>query len=181
MRIQDPSAEGAAAALRRAFDLSFASPPAEASEEVEDLLAIRVAGDPYAIRLREIAGVVAGRKVVAVPAAALDLLGLAGVRGGVVPVFGLASMLGYLQAPGSPRWMILCGAEDPIALAFSEFEGYLRLPRSALHADENHRATRRYVNQVAITAAGARAVISISLVVAAIRNRSGLNRPTKEQ
>ena len=170
-----------AAALRQAFDLSFALPPPPASQEVEDLLAIRVAGNPYAIRLRDIAGMVAGRKVVPVPAVALDLLGLAGIRGDVVPVFCLASILGYGQVPGSLRWMILCGAEEPIALAFSDFEGYLRLPKSSLHADENLRATRPYVNQVASTEAEARAVIGIPLIVATIRNRIGHRRLAKEQ
>ena len=145
----------------------FALPPPQAAQQIEDLLAIRVAGDPYAIRLREIAGMVAGRRVIPVPAIPLDLLGLAGLRGGVVPVFGLASILGYGQAPGSPRWMILCGAEEPIALAFSDFEGYLRLPKSSL--------------QVANTEAGVRTVINIPLIVAAIRNRSGHNRLAKEQ
>jgi chemotaxis signal transduction protein len=178
---ETPVVESKAAKFRQAFDLSFALPPPQASQEVEDLLTIRVAGDPYAIRLRDIAGMVAGRRVVPVPAVTLDLLGLAGIRGGLVSVFGLASILGYGQAPGSPRWMILCGAEEPIALAFSDFEGYLRLPKSSLHADENLRATRQCVNQVASTDAGVRAVISIPLVVATIRNRIGHNRPAKEQ
>jgi purine-binding chemotaxis protein CheW len=173
--------ESKAAELRQAFDLSFALPPPQASQEFEDLLAIRVAGDPYAIRLSDIVGIVAGRRVIPVPTVTLDLLGLAGLRGDVVSVFGLASILGYGQAPGSPRWMILCGAEEPIALAFSDFEGYLRLPKSSLHADENLRTTRQYVNQVASTEDGARAVISIPLVVATIRNRTGHNRPAKEQ
>ena len=176
-----PDVQSKAAELRQAFDLSFALPPPQASQEVEDLLMLRVAGNPYAIRLRDIAGMVAGRKVVPVPAVTLDLLGLAGIRGGVVSVFGLASILGYGQAPGSPRWMILCGAEEPIALAFSDFEGYLRLPKSSLHADENLRTTRQYANQVASTEAGARAVISIPLVVATIRNRTGHKRLAKEQ
>ena len=173
--------ESKAAELRQAFDLSFALPPPQASQEFEDLLAIRVAGDPYAIRLSDIVGIVAGRRVIPVPTVTLDLLGLAGLRGDVVSVFGLASILGYGQVPGSPRWMILCGAEEPIALAFSDFEGYLRLPKSSLHADENLRTTRQYVNQVASTEAGARAVISIPLVVATIRNRTGHNRLAKEQ
>ena len=173
--------ESKAAALRQAFDLSFALPPPPASQEVEDLLMLRVAGNPYAIRLRDIAGMVAGRKVVPVPAVTLDLLGLAGIRGGVVPVFGLASILGYGEIPGSLRWMILCGAEEPIALAFSGFEGYLRLPKSSLHTDENLRATRQYGNQVASTEAGARAVIGIPLIVTTIRNRIGHRRLAKEQ
>ena len=178
---ETPVVASKAAELRHAFDLSFALPPPQASQEVEDLLTIRVAGDPYAIRLRDIAGMVAGRRVVPVPAVTLDLLGLAGIRGGVVSVFGLASILGYGQGPGSPRWMVLCGAEEPIALAFSDFEGHLRLPKSSLHADENLRATRQYVNQIASTEAGVRALVSIPLVVATIRNRIGHSRLAKEQ
>jgi chemotaxis signal transduction protein len=172
-----------AAQLRQAFDHTFALPPSLASPEVEDLLTIRVAGDPYAIRVLEIIRIVSQRSVVSVPAATPDLLGLAGIRGGIVPVFGLSSILGYGPDPGSPRWMILCGSEEPIALAFSDFEGHLRLPTSAFHADENVRATRKqvkYVNQVASTPDGVRAVISIPLIMATIRNRISQHRPTKE-
>jgi chemotaxis signal transduction protein len=175
-----PGVESMVLELRRAFDLSFASPPLQVSQEVEDLLMIRVAGDPYAIRLRDIAGIVAKRKVIPIPAAALDLLGLAGVRGGIVPVFGLSSILGYREAPDPPPWMVLSGALEPIALAFSEFEGYLRLPKSALHASENLHSARPYVTDVASTDAGVRAVIHVPLVVATIRERVGHPRPVKE-
>ena len=113
-----------AAQLRQAFDSTFALPPSSASPQVEDLLTIRVAGDPYAIRLFDIAEMVSGRRVVSVPAVTPDLLGLAGIHGGIVPVFGLSSILGYGPDPGPPQWMIVCGSEDPIALAFSDFEGF---------------------------------------------------------
>jgi chemotaxis signal transduction protein len=170
-----------AAQLQQAFDNTFALPPSLTSPEVEDLLTIQVEGDPYAIRLFDIAEIVSGRRVVSVPAGTPHLLGLAGIHGGIVPVFGLSSLLGYGPDPGPPQWMILCGSEDPIALAFSDFEGYLQLPRSALYADENFRNTQgnvKYVNQVASTPNGVRAVISISLIVATIRNRISQHRPT---
>ena len=172
-----------AAQLRQAFDHSFALPPSAASPDVHDLLTIRVAGNPYAIRLQDITEIVAGRSVISVPAVTPGLLGLAGIRGGIVPVFGLSSILGYGSDPESPRWMILCGAEEPIALAFSDFEGHLRLPTSALHADENFSATSenaKYVTQVARTPDGVRAVISVALILATIRNRISQYRPTKE-
>lgn len=167
--------------LRQAFDSTFALPPSLTSPEVEDLLTIKVAGDPYAIRLFDIAEIVSERRVVSVPAVTPHLLGLAGIHGGIVPVFGLSSIMGYGPDPSPPQWMILCGSEDPIALAFSDFEGYLQLPRSALHADENLRTTQenvKYVNQVASTPNGVRAVISIPLIVATIRNRISQHRPT---
>jgi len=172
-----------AAQLRQAFDHTFALPPSLASQAVEDLLMIRVSGDPYAIRLLDITEIVTERKIISVPTVTPDLLGLAGIHGGIVPVFGLSSILGYGPDPGLPRWMILCGKEEPIALAFSDFEGYLRLPTSALHADESVRAQReqtKYVNQVASTPDGARAVISMPLIMASIRNRISQHRPTKE-
>jgi purine-binding chemotaxis protein CheW len=172
-----------AAQLRQAFDRTFALPPSLASQAVEDLLTIRVAGDPYAIRLLDITEIVTERKIISVPTVTADLLGLAGIHGGIVPVFDLSSILGYGPDAGSPRWMILCGTEEPIALAFSDFEGYLRLPTSALHADESVRAQReqaKYINQVASTPDGARAVISMPLIMASIRNRISQHRPTKE-
>ena len=140
-----------ASQLRLAFDSAFALPPSVASPPGEDLLTIRVAGDPYAIRLTDIAEILTERRIVAVPSVTPDLLGLAGIHGGIVPVFGLSSILGYAPDPGSPRWMVLCSSEEPFALAFSDFEGYLRLPTSALHADENFRTTHeqvKYVNQI---------------------------------
>ena len=183
-QLLNDSIEGSnAAQLRQAFDHTFALAPSLASPGVEDLLTLRVAGDPYAIRLLDIAAIVTQRRVVSVPAVTPDLLGLAGIHGGIVPVFGLSSILGYGPDPGSPRWMILCGSEEPIALAFSDFEGYLRLPTSALHADENFREKRedvKYVSQVANTPDGVRAVISIALIMATIRNRISQHRPTKE-
>ena len=52
---------GGADELRRAFDRSFAEAPGGAPEAdaLESLLAIRVGGDPYALRLSEIAGLFA--------------------------------------------------------------------------------------------------------------------------
>lgn len=172
-----------ASQLREAFDRSFAFPPSLVSLDIEDLLMLRVAGDPYVIRLLDITEILMDRSVVSVPAATADLLGLAGIHGGIVPVFDLSSILGYGPDPESPRWIILCGSEEPIALAFSDFEGYLRLPRSAIHANDNHLTKRghvKYVNQVAAISDGVRAVISIPLIMANIRQQISPHRPTKE-
>jgi chemotaxis signal transduction protein len=169
--------EGKTAVLRRTFDQSFAVPPPETSLDVEDLLRIRVAGDPYAIRLRDIAGIVARRKVVPIPGGTRDLLGSAGIRGGIVPVFALAMLLGYDQAADVLPWMVLCRSEDPIALAFPEFEGYAGVSKSSIHLDGNLRAARQHVNEIACIEAERRPVISIPLIVATIRNRAGQTRP----
>jgi chemotaxis signal transduction protein len=171
---------GKTAALRRAFDQSFAVPPPQGSQELEDLLKIRVAGDPYAIRLRDIAEIVARRKVVPIPGGTPDLLGSAGIRGGIVPVFALGLLLGYGQVADAPAWMVLCRSDEPIALAFPEFEGYARLPKSSIHLDDNLHPGRQHVKEVARMDTEFRAVISIPLIVATIRNRASPTRPAKE-
>lgn len=169
---QIPGVDSRSASLRRAFDQSFAAPPPEASQGLEDLLRIRVAGDPYAIRLRDIAGVVARRKIVPVPGGTPALLGSAGIRGGIVPVFALAVLLGYEQAADVPSWAVLCGPDEPIALAFPELEGYSRLPHSCIHQDNNLRHASHHVSEVAEIEAECHPIISIPLVVATIRNRT---------
>lgn len=164
--------ESRASALRGAFDQSFAAPPPQATGEIENLLIIRVAEDPYAIRLHDIAGVVARRKIVPIPGGAPDLLGAATVREGIVPVFALAMLLGYPATGGTPTWMVLCRSPEAIAVGFAELEGYVQLPRSAIHLDDSLRPARQHVKEVARIHGGFRPVISLPLVVATIRNRA---------
>lgn len=175
-----PGIAGKAAELGEAFDRSFALPPAAAAQDSEELVAIGVAGDPYAVRLAEIAGIIAGRRVTPIAAAASHLLGIAGVRGEIVPVFGLASILGHAEAAASARWIILCGGEEPVALAFPRFEGCLRLAKSAIHPDRSPRSERQPITHVANTDTGTRAVISIPRVLASIQRRAGSDSRHKE-
>lgn len=179
--IETEGLERRAIELRTAFDRSFALPPHQETLEVDDLLAVRVSGDLYAIRLRDISGVVARRTIVAVPAAAPGLLGVAGIRGDIVPVFSLSSFLGYGDDHEAPTWTVLCGGEHPIALGFAELEGYLRLPRSAVHADEASQGKRNYVKDVVATETAARPVIAVPNIITDIRNHRGPQRQGGEQ
>ena len=81
MSTNDPHGEraataGSAAVLRRLFDDSFAAAATVESARLEGLLAIRLGSDPYALRLSEIAGLHAGVKIVPVPSANAQLLGI---------------------------------------------------------------------------------------------------------
>lgn len=158
--------------LRRAFDLSFSHPPSADPEGVEDLLMIRVTGHPYAIRLRDIAGLVTKRTVIPVRTANNNLLGLVGIRGEIVPAFGLASLLGHAEPLEGCRWMVICGSEAPIALCFSEFEHYVRLPASSMHSDAGEVGPLAFSRELARTSAGVRPVIALSSLLATIRNRT---------
>jgi chemotaxis signal transduction protein len=171
-----------AAALRKAFDRERAIAFSAATEQpTESLLAIRVSRDAYAIRVNEISGVATGRKIVAIPSPISEFLGLAAVRGALVPVYSLAALLGYATEEEQLRWLALCGRDEPLGLAFNEFEGYLRVPAEQLHASEAKDATRTSVTHVARLPGIVRAVVNIPLLAKAIHERCLSHGVSKEQ
>ena len=181
--MSEPSAIASTAAeLRNAFDRTRAIPfSTQAVEQVESLLSIRVSGDPYAIRVGEISGLASDRKVVAFPSSIPELLGVAGIRGGLVSVYSLAALLGYTREADQARWLVLCGTEEPVGLAFSDFEGYLRVPLTHVYATDQGNAARAHVKHVVRAAELVRAVVSIPDMVELIKRRCEKSRVSKEQ
>jgi purine-binding chemotaxis protein CheW len=171
-----------AEALRSAFDSERALPfAARGVEQSENLITIRVAGDPYAIRTSEISGLVADRKIVAFPSPTSELLGIAAFRGVLLPVYSLAALLGYAAETEQTRWLALCGSEEPLALAFSGFEGYVHVSLDQIHAAEQTGAMQRTVRHVVRGVDMVRAVISIPLIREAIQKRCDKNGVSKER
>jgi len=117
--------------MRRSFDESFATPQRSERAEAEEFLGLSIAGDPFALRTRAISGIEAGLRIVALPVKTSELLGIAGIRGRLIPIYSLALLLGYTAPVAEERWVILAGAEPPLGFAFSEFEGFLRVPQEA--------------------------------------------------
>ena len=132
--------EGRAAALRAAFDDSFAAAPIAADAAAERLLIISVAGERLLIRLADIAGLFADRRLVAVPRTKPALLGIIGLRGAIVPVFALSVALGYPPPQRRPRWLVTAAAR-PLAFAFDGFEGHVEIPA---RGDRAARRRRRH-------------------------------------
>jgi chemotaxis signal transduction protein len=123
-----------AAELRRAFDSSFAEPPPGETAPHEDLLAIRLTGDRYLVRLTEISGVFMDPVVTPVPSPLSELRGFMGLRGAIVPVYALGMLLGY-PASDRQRGLLVPVGPAPIGLAIDGFDGHRRLPRDSLVAD----------------------------------------------
>jgi chemotaxis signal transduction protein len=119
-----------AAQLRREFDRTFAEPVHIQVAPEEDLIRIRVGGQACAIRLAEIAGLHVGKEITRLPASVSALLGIAGFRGALRPVYDLQVLLGQARAD-VPRWLVIA-AQAPIALAFAAFEGRMRVPHDAI-------------------------------------------------
>jgi chemotaxis signal transduction protein len=158
-------------ALRREFDAAFARPVREAAEATEDLLEIRVAGSPYALRVAELGGVSAGHRVTAVPSAQAALLGLVGIRGVLVPVFDLARLLGESALEEAPRWVALSRGDSPVGLAFASVDGHLTVSPSALQASAGGGQT--LVEQLVRSEAGLRPIVSVGKVLSLLRGGAG--------
>lgn len=166
----DEAHHAAAAELRAEFDASFAAAPAERTGVVA-LLAIRVGSTPFALRLLEASGIMTVRQVVPVPSRRPELLGVVGLRGDVVPVYGLARLVLRGDETEAPRWMVLAGTPDHqerVAFAFGAFEGHLMAA-----ADELRPAEPRAGDHVVALHQGVqvRPVLSLPSLVAAVTTR----------
>jgi chemotaxis signal transduction protein len=165
------SEEGRAAELRRAFDEAFARPHPERASGLEDLVIIRTGGHPHALRVSELRGLHRAGRVVPLPSPLPDLLGLAGIRGRLVPVFSLPLLLGYGAQRDAVRWVALCDGGEPMALGFEELDGHRRVgPDQICAAAEG--AGRAHLPQVVRLAEGGAPLISVASMVNLLRARA---------
>lgn len=155
-----------AAKLRTDFDRSFAVPlRADVAVKV-DLLAIRVGSESCALRLSDVTGLFADRVITRIPGSNTALLGIAGFRGAVVPVYSLQTLLGHSGAQ-VPRWLVTA-ATPPIALAFDEFEGHLRVPTNAVLPQQTHTKMRTYAREFIRSADVVRSVLHLPSLIEAL-------------
>lgn len=167
--------------LRSAFDRAYALPPESVgSNPTENLLAIRLTGQPYAIRIGEIVGIASDRKVIPLPSAVPELIGLAGIRGAPVSVYSLAAMLNHNQDMHPGRWLVLCGNDESIGLAVSNFEGYLKVPVDQIYAADKSLTICEHIRDAVRMAEEVRMIVNISSVLEAIQKRCGSGRISKE-
>jgi chemotaxis signal transduction protein len=133
--LQPIDAEGVVARLRREFDETFARPPAT-QPGFEAFLGLRLRDDPYAVRLRQIEGLLSDRRIVPLPTAVAAFAGLTAHRGALVPVYDLGMLLGY-PAAASLRWIVTVRASEALlGLAFERFDGHYRLIAAGASPDD---------------------------------------------
>jgi purine-binding chemotaxis protein CheW len=166
--VQEPQTIAKVAELKRIFDQTFAEAPRSDPSPEDDLLAISVGSDPYAIRLSEVAGLLSDRKVTWLPGSVPELIGLMGLRGALVPVYDLRALLGYGRGT-VPRWFLIAGATQ-VALAFDRFDGHLRVSRAAVSTGSFHNAPTQLpcVHEVVRTHEFVRPIIHMPAVLDAI-------------
>jgi chemotaxis signal transduction protein len=159
--------------LRDAFDHSFAEPLPPGPPLLVDLLAIRVGAEPYALRLGEVAGLYADRKITPVPGGTPALLGIAGFRGVIVPVYDLQLLLGD-PAVETVRWLAMA-AEETVAFAFAAQEGQLRVAPETIVLQQSDDPSRPHVREFVRLADSVCPVIDLSSVLEAVRRQMPTN------
>jgi len=169
--------EDRVAELARAFDRAFAEPArtaADGAEALENLLALRAGTDDCVVRLAEVRGLLARPTIVALPGPVPELLGLASLRGALVPVYHLAALQGQVTPDAAPAWMILVEADGLVGLAFEELLGYARLDRREIAAlPRTGDGTHPEVSRTARVGDALRPLIDVPALVAGLRQRVG--------
>jgi purine-binding chemotaxis protein CheW len=169
-----------AAQLRHEFDRAFAAPPPVPQAAPVDLLAIRLGAEPYALRLAEVGGLFADKKLTRLPQAGHACLGIAGFRGSLVPVYDLRVLL---DCPGraAPRWLVVT-ADGTLALAFDAFDGHLRLAPDSLAQPEQGAAAHPHIHGLARAEARSpgplRTIVNLASVLKAVERRAREPAPT---
>lgn len=161
--------------MRDEFDRAFANPIANAERKTEDYLSILVDGHPYAIPMAAVGALHTGVKISAVPTAVRELLGVATLRGTLVPVYDLGLLLGH--AASATRWLLVARIE-PVAFAFDSFDRHFRL--DAASATVARDGGGQNVHGVVRSADRAWPLIDLQSVIAAVRQRVGTLIPSKE-
>ncbi|RAK60991.1 hypothetical protein DJ021_14830 [Phenylobacterium hankyongense] len=117
----------------------MADPRAAAAAEgdTQTFLTFRSAGDLYALRADQVSEVIRVPAVARLPHGPRSLLGLANLRGQVLPVASLNTLLGRPEtvAAALPRAIVLDGAA-PVAVAVDEIRGLVAVDPSKIATDQ---------------------------------------------
>jgi chemotaxis signal transduction protein len=167
--VSDSGYSAKALRMKEEFDRTFSLPMQADPPQTVDLLAIRLRGDGFALRAREISGLTMSRKIVPLPGAAPALLGLTGIRGTLMPAWDLASLLGYGGQSRSARWLVLGQGEAPWALAFDGFDGFFRVPGSDIHPGAVGDAGTASARESCVFGGCGRPVVSLPAILETIR------------
>jgi chemotaxis signal transduction protein len=166
-------------ALREDFDRSFAKKPA-AVPASDDLLEISIAGRPYALRIAEVSGIFVDRIVAPLPTAVVGLLGICGIRGALLPVYDLGTMLEHPTERSQHRWLAIA-AGTFVGLAFERFTEHVRVGRDAIVSHDSDTRAMRHVREFVSIRERMTPIVSIVSVLETIRSRAAGSVPSPEE
>ncbi len=156
--------------IAKGFDLGFAHARSGTRRTPLNYLACRVGNESLAISLCELVGLQRRGKIVPLRSTVSGLLGVAGLRSRLMPVYRASTLLGIAPTGQSEKWVAVCGSsEDPLGLALDELEGYLQ----ADQADRSPRGERDgacpHLRELLVSGGRTRPVLQISSLLQMIR------------
>jgi chemotaxis signal transduction protein len=166
------SAAGNLQDLRRAFDESFAVASSPTVAQHQNLLAFAVGEQLLAARLTEIVRLEQLRKQVPVPGARPELLGLGATQDRLYPLFSLAVLLGQVGGE-EPRWVMLVAGNEPVGLAFSRFDGLVRVPPGSMSRAANPEGARPLTPELCRVGETVRGLLDVNAVLDQIGRTEG--------
>src|SRR6185436_16329292 len=94
------------------------------------------------------------------------------LRGGLLPAYSLAALLGNGGSTTQASWIVVCGGAESLALAFDAFDGYWAVDPSSICDDgaSGNSARRRQIVRVGGVV---RNVVRIPSLVELIKERAG--------
>jgi twitching motility protein PilI len=126
--------------LRELVAGASAPNPAVAQAVTERMIALRIGARWFAVAAERVREVVTLESISSVPGAIQWVLGVALVRGRLVPVVDVPRMLGVTRAGETaitrPRLVVLSSGEDEAAIVADETRGVLELPPATQQASE---------------------------------------------
>jgi len=138
--------------LRAEFDQSFTLAPAEPATDEREFVIVKAGGTSFALPVTGLSGIERQKVIVPVPSKLPALLGLAGVRNGIVPVFSLAKVLGIVDSGLREEELIALikvtdtdgsniSAEQLVGLAFDEVVQFARVSGLQIFAGSSSQDT----------------------------------------
>ncbi|MBX3167227.1 MAG: chemotaxis protein CheW [Candidatus Eremiobacteraeota bacterium] len=104
--------------IRRQFDESFRLAPADLREQVRNRLSFQLGSRSLSLPLEQVSEVLRSRTITPLPGSPPELLGLAGLRGNLVPVYRLADLMGISAPPAAgPLWILVVPQPQLVGLA----------------------------------------------------------------
>jgi chemotaxis signal transduction protein len=155
--------------MREAFDHGFALPVQDQSEAWEDFLLIRLGQRPHAVPMSEVSGLLRADGITPLPGPLPALLGIAGHKGRILPVYDLAILLSLPPTQG-PKWQIVTRT-SAVILAVDEFERHVRCPAGAIaRPTDTDEADTAHIRDHLHTEEGQRPIVSLAAVLRTIQN-----------
>lgn len=104
--------------IRQQFDQAFRLAPTELRQQSRNRLLFHVGSRSLSLPLEQVSEVLRSRTITPLPGSPGELLGLAGLRGTLVPVYRLADLIGISAPPSAgPLWILVVPQPQLVGLA----------------------------------------------------------------